>query len=120
MADSHAAGASRRRLILAAKVGVAVALSSLLSLVDAAYRFSDSGAWAVVTAVIVMQPTLGSTAYKVQAPLLSPPLLSPYLPFTSLHRRRSAFLGRSSPREPPRSAATSLARTCLSSLGSAS
>ena len=62
--ESHAAGASRRRLILAAKVGVAVALSSLLSLVDAAYSFSDSGPWAVVTAVIVLQPTLGSTAYK--------------------------------------------------------
>ena len=55
---------SRQRLILACKVGLAVLLSSVFTLNDAAYDFTSNGSWATVTVVIVMQSTLGSTTNK--------------------------------------------------------
>ena len=60
-----ATGHPRRRFWLAVKVGVAATIASLGTLVDA---FDDAtggfAVWAVVTVLIVMQPTLGSTLSK--------------------------------------------------------
>ena len=58
------ASASQRRLIFAFKVGIATALTTLLTLVDDAYALNELGAWATITVVITMQPTLGSTTNK--------------------------------------------------------
>jgi len=55
---------SQRRLILAAKVGIATMLTTLLTLLDGVYAFNELGAWATITVVITMQPTVGSTTNK--------------------------------------------------------
>ena len=55
---------SQRRLIFAVKVGIATMLTTLLTLVDDVYAFNELGAWATITVVITMQPTVGSTTNK--------------------------------------------------------
>ena len=55
---------SQRRLILAAKVGIATMLTTLLTLLDGVYAFNELGAWATITVVITMQPTVGSPKPK--------------------------------------------------------
>ena len=55
---------SSRRLIFAVKVGIATMLTTLLTLVDDIYAFNELGAWATITVVITMQPTVGSTTNK--------------------------------------------------------
>ena len=58
-------GASRRRFWLAVKVGCAVTLCSLLVLVESADAATQGfGVWAVITAVVIMQPSLGMTLSK--------------------------------------------------------
>ena len=54
----------QRRIVFALKIGAAAMISTLLTLVDAVYALSELGAWATITVVIVMQPTLGSTNNK--------------------------------------------------------
>ena len=60
-----ATGHPRRRRWFAIKVGLAAVIASLGSLVDALHDATHGFApWAVVTVVVVMQPTLGSTLSK--------------------------------------------------------
>ena len=55
-----------RRIVLAAKVGVAAAITGLLALMPSAHAMSGGkGPWAVITVTIVMQATLGATVSKV-------------------------------------------------------
>ena len=58
-------GASCRRIWLALKVGTATGIAGLVPLFDVADSVTMGfGAWAVVTVVVVMQPTLGATLSK--------------------------------------------------------
>ena len=58
--------ATYHRKVFASKTGLAVVLASLLSLCsgDRGGKVIDSAPWAVVTAVIVSQQTMGATAHK--------------------------------------------------------
>ncbi|XP_031252248.1 aluminum-activated malate transporter 12-like [Pistacia vera] len=54
-----------RRVIHALKVGVALTLVSQLYLIDPLHkRFDDSGIWAVMTVVVVLEFNAGATFYK--------------------------------------------------------
>ena len=47
---------SQRRLILAAKVGIATMLTTLLTLLDGVYAFNELGAWATITRLAAVDP----------------------------------------------------------------
>ena len=54
----------RWRRVHAAKTAGAVAAASSLTLVDSIFEMTDTGPWAVITVVILMQQTLGATTQK--------------------------------------------------------
>ena len=61
----YASGAPRRRFFLCIKVGLAVMFSSFLVLIDEADHYTEGfGPWAVITTIVIMQPTLGATLSK--------------------------------------------------------
>ena len=60
-----ATGHPRRRFWLALKIGSAAVVASLFSIVDSLNQLTGGSApWAVVTVVVVMEPTLGATLSK--------------------------------------------------------